>query len=100
MNNNEYLKIAEKYLRTATEVDVIFEVNTGAMARGIRKTPYLGENLLHVLKKQGGKVILSSDCHSVETLGYYFDEMEYILRDIGFDCVYEICKGEFRKRDI
>lgn len=100
LNNNEYLKIAEKYLRKATEVDVIFEVNTGAMARGIRKTPYLGENLLYILRQNEGKVILSSDSHSVNTLDYYFDEMECVLRDIGFDCVYELYKGEFRKRFI
>ena len=94
------MEIAEKYLRKATEVDVIFEVNTGAMARGIRKTPYLGENLLYILRQNEGKVILSSDSHSVNTLDYYFDEMECVLRDIGFNCVYELYKGEFRKRFI
>lgn len=100
LNNKEYLKIAEKYLRKAAEADVIFEVNTGAMSRGIRKTPYLGENLLYVLKENDGKVILSSDSHSVDTLNYHFAETEYILRELGFDCVYELCKGEFRKRFI
>lgn len=100
LNNSEYLKIAEKYIKIAAQSDVIFEINTGAMARGIRKTPYLGERLLHILKAQCGKVILSSDCHSVETLNYSFDEMEYILRDVGFNCVYELYKSEFRKRSI
>ena len=100
LNNNDYLKIAQKYIKIAAEDDVIFEVNTGAMSRKIRKTPYLGENLLFVLKTKGSKVILSSDSHSVETLNYCFGEMEYMLKDIGFDCVYELYKGEFRKRFI
>ena len=100
LNNSEYLCIAEKYIKIAAQSDVIFEVNTGAMSRGIRKTPYLGANLLHTLKNQGGKVILSSDCHSVEMLNYCFDEMEYFLRDVGFNCVYELDKGKFRKRYI
>ena len=100
LNNSQYLKIAQKYIKKAAQADVIFEANTGAMSRGFRKTPYLAGNLLHILKTQGGKVILSSDCHSVETLNYYFDEMEYILRDIGFNYVYELCKGEFKKRNI
>lgn len=100
LNNSQYLRIAQKYIKIATQADVIFEMNTGAMSRGIRKTPYLGENLLYILKTQGGKVILSSDCHSVEMLDYCFDEMEYILRDVGFNCVYELYKGEFRERDI
>ncbi len=100
LNNSEYLKIAQKYIKIAAESDVIFEVNTGAMSRKIRKTPYLGEDLLYTLKTQGSKVILSSDSHSVETLNYCFDEMEYMLKDIGFDCVYELCKGDFKKRFI
>ncbi len=100
LNNVQYLSLAQEYIKRAAQADVIFEVNTGAMSRGVRKTPYLGENLLHILKKQNGKVLLSSDSHSVETLNYYFDEMEYILRDVGFDCVYELNKGKFRKRYI
>ena len=100
LNNKEYLKIAEKYIKKAAEVDVIFELNTGAMSRKIRKTPYFGENLLYILKTHGSKLILSSDSHSVDTLNYCFDEMEYMLKDIGFDCVYELYKGEFRKRFI
>jgi len=100
LNNTQYLKLAQEYIKIAAQSDVIFEVNTGAMSRGIRKTPYLGENLLHILKTQGGKVILCSDCHSVETMNYCFDEMECILRDVGFNCVYELYKGEFRKRYI
>ena len=100
LNNSDYLKIVKKYIKLASQADVIFEVNTGAMARGIRKTPYLGEELLYILKLQGSKLILSSDSHSVETLTYCFDEMEYMLRNIGFECVYELCKGEFKKRFI
>ncbi len=100
LNCADYLKIAEKYMRIAAENDVIFEVNTGAMARGLRKTPYLGENLLYILKENGGKVILSSDSHSAETLTFYFSEMEKWLRDIGFAYVYEPDRGTFKKRSI
>lgn len=99
-NNEDYWKIAEKYLRLAAETDVVFEVNAGAMTRGIRTTPYLGQRLLYVLKEKEGKVILSSDSHKVETLDAYFDEMKCILRDVGFNHVYEFSKGKFVKRFI
>ena len=33
-------------MKQASESDVIFEVNTGAISRGFRKSPYPGENLL------------------------------------------------------
>lgn len=99
-NNPEYLKTAEKYIRKAAENDVIFEVNTGAISKGLRKTPYPAENLLHILKEKGCKLILSSDSHSVETLNYHFEETEELLRDIGFDCVYEFDQGSFKKRPL
>ena len=98
LNNKEYLEIAEKYMRIASQADVIFEINTGAMARGHRKTPYLGEELLYILKKNNGKVILSSDSHNLDTMNYGFDEMTKLLRDVGFDGVYEISDGKFQKR--
>ncbi len=100
LNNSEYLRIAKKYLEQAAENDVIFEVNTGAISRGIRKTPYLGEELLYILKKKGSKVMLSSDSHSVDTLDFYFDEAKKLLRLVGFDHVYELHQGTFKKRFI
>lgn len=100
LNNSEYWEIAKKYIKIAAQADVIFEINTGAISRGLRKTPYFGENLLHILKTNGSKVILSSDSHTVDTLNFGFEEMKNILRDIGFDCVYELRKGEFCKKFI
>ncbi len=100
LNNSEYFKIAEKYLKKAIVADVIFEINTGAIARGIRKTQYFGEKLLYTLKKNGGKVTLSSDSHNIDTLSFYFEDTKIFLRDIGFDCIYELCQGKFKKRFI
>lgn len=98
LNNPDYWNIAEKYITIAAEADVIFEVNTGAMSRGIRKTPYLGERLLYILKEKGSKVMLSSDSHSIDTFHFSFDEMEVLLREVGFDGVYELSRGAWKKR--
>ena len=98
LNNPEYIKVSEKYMEIASQNDVIFEVNTGAISRGYRTSPYPQENLLYILKKNNGKVILSSDSHSIDTLDFYFTDAEKILRDVGFDHVYELDKGMFKKR--
>lgn len=95
--NDEYLKLSEQYMKEALKADVIFEVNTGAVARGVRSTPYPYENLLHLIKKQGGKVMLSSDSHQAETLDFNFKEMKKHLLDIGFEYVYVIYNNEFKK---
>lgn len=98
LNNPEYLKIAEEYINQAAQADVLFEVNTGAISRKYRKTPYPCESLLHALKKNRSKLILSSDSHSAETLDFYFAQTEQLLRDVGFGCVYELHGGKFEKR--
>ena len=50
-----------------------FEVNTGAIARGYRKTPYPADFILKELKKRGKKLIFSSDCHDKEKLLFGYD---------------------------
>lgn len=100
LSDNDYIKLADKYIAKAAEADVIFEINSGAIARGIRKTPYLSENLLYTLKSKKSKIMLSSDSHSIDTLNFHFKEMEYILKNIGFECVYELHKEGFSKRAI
>ncbi len=98
--NPEYNRIAEKYTRVALEAECVFEVNTGAITRGYRKTPYPYENLLHLIKKEGGRVILNSDSHSKDTLTCYFNEARALLRDVGFKKVQILTRSGFREESI
>ena len=97
LGNKEYQKIAEKYTREALKVGSLFEVNTGAISRGLRTLPYPHPSLLDIIRREGGGVILSSDSHSLGTLAFYFKEARAMLRDIGFNFVYTIKNGEFIK---
>lgn len=96
-SNKSYLELSEKYIKTALLSDSFFEVNTGAMARGYRKTPYPYENILYVIKKNDGKIILNSDCHDYENLDFGFLEVKAMLKDIGFSYTYVLYDNEFRK---
>ena len=62
----------------------IFEVNTGAMARGYRTAPYPSGALLRRLRAAGGRITLSADAHRPEQVCFAFAETEALLRDIGF----------------
>ena len=97
LNNPDYLEIAEKYTREVVKTDVIFEVNTGAISRGFRKMPYPQEPLLKIIRENGGKVTLGSDSHKAETLDFYFNESKKYLKDLGFECVYVLYNGEWKK---
>ena len=56
--------------------EVPFEINTGAISRGYRTTPYPAEPIREYIREKGGKFILSSDSHRSDTLCYAFDEYE------------------------
>lgn len=95
LQNPAYNKLAEGYVAEAAKSGCIFEVNTGAICRGMRTTVYPSENLLYVLKKSGTRLILSSDSHAASTLDFYFDEAKAYLRDMGFRELYTLRNGEF-----
>ncbi len=65
----------------------IFEINTGALARNHRKTPYPSEEILQFLAKNGAKIMINSDCHAAEALDFAFDEAECFAKKYGFDPV-------------
>lgn len=64
--------------------DAIFEVNTGAMARGLRSLPYPSTACLKRICDNGGRVIVTSDCHNKEKLLFGFEDAKSILRSCGF----------------
>ena len=63
----------------------VFEINTGAMAKGYRTVPYPSESILKKIKKGGGKIIISSDTHSVDTVDYAFKDAMRLAEICGFE---------------
>ena len=92
-----YQTVAEKYLKEAAGFGLLFEVNTGAMARGLRTAPYPQEYLLYRLKELEARLILSSDCHEAKYLDAYFEETRKMLLDIGFRYVYTMVDHRFQR---
>ena len=100
LENPEYREIVEKYVSYVADLGLIFEVNTGAITRGYRKTPYPSEHLLHLLKKKDAKLIITSDSHSIDTLDGVFDETADYLYDLGFRYVYAPTGGGFEPQKL
>ncbi len=96
LEDMEYTKLAAQYLQIAMQSDCIFEVNTGAIARGMRTSPYPSLALLHIMKKNGAKVLVSSDCHDKNMLDCWLEEAKALLRDVGFRQEYVLYDGKFR----
>ena len=60
---------ADKLLKTGKP----FEINTGAITRGYRTTPYPMPDICRYLADRGAKFILSSDSHRADTIAWGFD---------------------------
>ena len=84
LGNKKHDEIAKSFLRSVASKGLLFEVNTGAIARGYRTFPYPSAELLHVLKKEGADVTVTSDCHNANYLDCHFNETKHMLYDIGF----------------
>lgn len=83
-NQPKYLKMAYECIDLLISKNKIFEVNTGAIARGQRQTPYPHHILLQYIYDHGGKICLNSDCHNKEMLDCFYDEAMNLIRKCGF----------------
>ena len=82
-----YIKAGLEALDALLEKDVIFEVNTGAMSRGYRTTPYPAPIFLRRIAEKRGNVVLSSDAHNKDYLTYGFDKALQIIKASGIGSV-------------
>lgn len=72
-----------------------FEVNTGAMQRGYRTSPYPDLFLLKELKRLGFGAIVSTDCHDSRYLDYGYHEAEELLAKCGYKEKFILTKNGF-----
>ncbi len=77
------------------KTDTLFDVNTGAMARGYRTGRDPSENCLRRIREKNGRVIISSDCHDRSKLLYGFDVAAELIKRYGFKEVYILTDGGF-----
>ena len=91
-----YIKAGLEALDALLEKDVIFEINTGAMSRGYRTTPYPAPVFLHRIAEKRGNVTLSSDAHRKENLTYGFDVALQVLKASGIGSVLTMTKDGWK----
>ena len=79
-----FLAAAERAVKALMPYGLPFEINTGAMAKGVRSVPYPSPEILKIIKKHGGEIMLSSDCHDKNYLDFAFDKAAALARETGF----------------
>lgn len=84
LEDKRYRFVALEAMQHLLQFDKPFEINTGAIYRGFRTEAYPAVWLLQALQKKGGKVLLSSDSHDTQSLGYGFEHILSMIQEIGF----------------
>ncbi len=74
-----YVKAYRDCVDNLLTYDMPFEINTGAISRGYRTTPYPAYDVLTYIKEKGGKMIISSDSHSKENIAFLFEKYENLV---------------------
>ena len=85
-----YRRAATRAMEALVEADKIFEVNTGAISRGYRTSPYPSRALLEQLRRMDGRVTLGSDAHSARDVACAFDAALRLVRDCGFRQIWQM----------
>ena len=82
---------ADKLLKTG----VPFEINTGAISRGYRTTPYPALDIMRYLAENGGKAVITSDSHTTDGLGCAYELAYNLAKEAGLPLVNRVGKIEF-----
>ena len=70
--------------KAIAKADVVVELNTGAIARGIMDDIYPSTPFLEYLHSYGVPVCINSDCHNADLLDCAYDKAEAIAKKIGY----------------
>lgn len=99
MNEEEpaYRDAALQAMLACLEVCPVVELNTGAIARGLRSTPYPALFLLREILAHGGTLTLCSDAHRTEHIAFWFDQARQLLRQAGFRSTTVFRGGRFEE---
>ena len=89
-NHPRYIAAAEKALDILIAQGMIFEINTGAIAKQYRSIPYPADWMLRRIYEKGGQIMINSDCHNADLLDCWFEQAASLAKECGFTSVKKI----------
>ena len=83
-SSKAYLDLGYEAIHALKGKIPFFEVNTGAISRGYKNSPYPQMEFLKEFKRLGFGVLISSDCHDQSYLDCFYDEAKEMIASAGF----------------
>ena len=99
-DSKRYRDTALEALCACADTGVVFEVNTGAIARGNRSVPYPPLFMLKQLKARGARLTLTADCHDARHLLTGLYEAAELLKTAGYRTVLMWEDGAFAEKPL
>ena len=94
-NSPRFLAAAKDAIDALVAADKIFEINTGAISRGYRTTPYPSQTLLREIHARGGKITISADAHRTQDIAFGFERAAALAQECGFTALWQFDGKEF-----
>ena len=79
-----YVAARERALEALLKTPSIFEINTGAISRGYRTTPYPNSEVIDKIAAANKPFVINSDAHSAETIAFMLDSVAKTLDEKGY----------------
>ena len=95
--SKEYLNAGLEAIHTLKGKIPLFEVNTGAIARGYRTAPYPQMEFLKEFHRLGFGVVITSDCHDKNYIDCFYEEAEELIREAGFQSKFILTDNGFKE---
>ncbi len=81
MQSEKYLSLAKMAADRLLAYEKPFEINTGAISRGYRSAAYPDKSIIDYIAGRGGKLVLSSDSHSKDSIMFEFDKYYNLYKE-------------------
>ncbi len=82
-----YVKAYTGALEKLKNTPVIYEINTGAISRGYRTTPYPSDEIIDIIAGQSKPFVICSDTHSTSTIACSLESEAKRLKQKGYSYI-------------
>ena len=95
--SREYLNMGFEAIHALKGKIPFFEVNTGAISRGYRSSPYPQMDFLKEFNHLGFGAVITSDCHNKTFIDSFYDKAKMLLTEAGFKSIYVLTDNGFKE---
>lgn len=95
-NSKWYIALWQECLEVIKTSDSLVEVNTGGIARYGNDLLYPSVNILQRICELNIPITVNSDAHDVKHIGFQFEEIAELLKNIGFKKYYILKQNQIK----